>query len=128
MRLKGDSGKMQQFKSQDEVDQFVNEMRGGRGLDSLPVGYHVTEIHEGMRRDCGCEVVSVRPGSHYTIYRCDECVAIYSLLRRREVVRCVDNQAVFALNEHTKAVMRIDLPWPHELPGFGNVRAQFTTT
>ena len=105
---------MRQFKSQAEVDQFVNEMRQGRGLDPLPGGYHVVQIVEGITAGCGCKVTSVRPGSHYTIYHHDGCTIKHHA--RREVVRCTKGQAVCSTPDpHVKAVMKIDLPWPHEL-------------
>lgn len=106
--------------SQDDVDEFVNEMRTERGLDSLPAGYHVIELHEGQVAGCGCTVVSVRPNSHFTIIHNDACLTRFPLFQRREVVRCVDGQAVCTTpDEYVRAVMRLDLPWPHELPSFG---------
>ncbi len=111
---------MRQFKSQEEIDQFVNEKRAERGLDPLPDGYHVVELREGMVSGCDCIVTSVRPGSHFTTMHTDECLTRFPLFQRREVVRCVDGQAVCSTpDEHVKAVMRLDLPWPHELPSFG---------
>ena len=106
---------MRQFKSQAEVDQFVNEMRRDRGLEPLPEGYHVVQIVEGMTAGCGCQVTSVRPGSHFSIYHHDDCRNHH--LTRREVVQCTpEGQAVCSTPDpHTKAVMRLDLPWPHEL-------------
>ncbi|HUW11318.1 MAG TPA: hypothetical protein VM537_16425 [Anaerolineae bacterium] len=108
---------MRQFQSQEEVDQFVNEMRQERGLDPLPDGYHVVQIVEGMFTGCGCQVGSVRPGSHFTIYHHDDCRIVNPHLHRREVVKCTsEGQAVCGtLDPDTKAVMRLDLPWPHEL-------------
>jgi len=105
---------MRQFKTQAEVDEFVNEMRASHGLNPLPDGYHVVEIVEGMTAGCGCQVTSVRPRSHYTIYHHDGCTI--KRHAHREVVRCTSGQAVCSTPDpHTKAVMRLDLPWPHEL-------------
>ena len=106
---------MKQFKSQADVDQFVNEMRAERGLDPLPDGYYVVQIVEGLVAGCGCQVTSVRPGSHYTIYHHDGCTIRHHT--RRGVVQCTpEGQAVCSTPDpHVKAVMRIDLPWPHEL-------------
>ena len=106
---------MRQFKSQAEIDEYVNQMRAERGLDPLPDGYHVTQIVEGMITGCGCQVTSVRPDSHYTIYHHDDCKNRHQV--RREVVPCTpEGQAVCSTPDlHTKAVMRLNLPWPHEL-------------
>jgi len=108
---------MRQFKSQAEIDEYVNQMRAERGLDPLPDGYHVVQIVEGMFTGCGCQVGSVRPGSHFTIYHHDDCLTVNPHLHRREVIRCTpEGQAVCGtLDPNTKAVMRLNLPWPHEL-------------
>ncbi len=105
---------MYRFKSQSEVDELHNNMRESRGLQSLPGGRHVTQVVEGLVTGCGCRVTAVRPGSHYTIYHHDDCP--HSRYVRREIVRCTAGQAVCSTqDEHVKAVMRLDLPWPHEI-------------
>ena len=106
---------MKQFKSQAEVDEYHNQMRAERGLDRLPDGYHVVQIVEGMVAGCGCQVTSVRPGSHFAIYHFSSCRNSHH--SRREVVKCTkEGQAVCSTTDpKTKAVMRLDLPWPHEL-------------
>jgi len=112
---------MKFFKSQQEVDEFVNEKRAERGLAPLPEGYHVTQIHEGMVTGCGCQITTVRPGSHFTIFHNNDCYLMVpgSRTPRREVVRCYEGQGVSSTaDDHTKAVMRIDLPWPHEMEGW----------
>lgn len=108
---------MRQFKSQSEIDEFVNQMRQERGLNPLPNGHHVTQIVEGLTTGCGCQVTSVRPGSHFAIYHHDECLAKNPYHPRREVVQCSpEGQAVCGTSDpNTKAVMRLDLPWPWEL-------------
>lgn len=106
---------MWQFQSQAEVDEYVNQMRQERGLDPLPDGYHVTQIVEGMVTGCGCQVTSVRPGSHFAIYHHGDCKNSHPY--HREVVQCTkEGQACCSTPDpKTKAVMRLDLPWPHEL-------------
>ena len=106
---------MYQFKSQEEVDKFHNDMRAGRGLRPSSFGYHVVQIVEGLASGCGCQVTVVVPGSHYVIYHHHDCKNLH--LVPREVVRCTkEGQAVCSTqDEYTRAVMRLDLPWPHEL-------------
>jgi len=105
---------MYQFKSQEEVDKFHNDMRIQRGLQPLPSGYHVVQIVEGLVSGCGCQVTVVVPSSHYAIYHHDDCYLSRQV--RREVVQCTAGQAVCSTQDkHTKALMRLDLPWPHEL-------------
>jgi len=105
---------MYQFKSQTEVDKFHNDMRESRGLLPLPAGYHVIQIVEGLVSGCGCQVTAIVPGSHFSIYHHDDCS--YSVYEHRTVVQCTEGQAVCSTQDkHTKAVMRLDLPWPHEL-------------
>ena len=111
---------MRQFQSQSEVDAFVNQMRIGRGLPPLPDGYHVVQIVEGLVTGCGCRVTSVVPGDHFTIYHHNDCKILYRRFRH-EVVRCTPKgQAMCGTPDpYTKAVMRLDLPWPYELWGTG---------